>query len=139
MTSQSLDKKKVLSLDKIIPYEYLKKEITGEIFNKLAAKRKLYKLINKETIHNGLKLIPNALNVDHKSFDPTYECSPGGIYFCEKQNIHLYCDFKRSDDSKFVAYYYAKVSIPSDARVYIEHYKIKADKIHLSIYGMIEK
>jgi hypothetical protein len=107
---------------------YYKIEITGKLFNNLTLDRgdTHYKLIHRTKIHNGYRFSPNTLHHDVVGFYPYDECKPGGIYFCSEDDLHHWCAF-----NNFEAYYYAKVSIPDNARVYIEHRKIKSDKVYL--------
>ena len=62
-----------------------------------------------------------GLNVDTEPFNPTGECSKGGLYFCEESKCRFYfCHY----GSKL-----ALVEIPNDSRVYVEEDKFKADKL----------
>jgi len=62
-----------------------------------------------------------GLNVDPVEFSPKYQCSKGGLYFCEESKRHLFWDV--------YGQVLAIIEIPSDARVYIEKDKFKADKL----------
>ena len=107
--------------------KFIGQEITGEKFNKLVCELKidLVKLTNKEEIHYGFKF-KNGLNVDKENFNPSGECSKGGIYFTTMTNFHKWIIY-----SKKLMYWYRKVSIPNNARVYIEDDKFKVNKIVL--------
>jgi hypothetical protein len=64
-----------------------------------------------------------GLNIDHLPFNPSSQCSPGGLYFCEFNDVALYISYD---------FLIADVTLPDDARVYKEAFKYKADKIILS-------
>lgn len=63
-----------------------------------------------------------ALNVDHNPFAPSGTCGRGGLYFAKVEDIGLYLDY-----GKFMC----EVTLPVDAVVYKEIFKMKADKIIL--------
>ena len=97
--------------------------LTGIQFNEQYPDIEFYKIINAELTHHNFKFI-DGLNIDTIPFNPTNECSPGGIYFSEKSKIYKYF---------YYGIYIIKVSIPDDAQVYIEKDKFKADKIILDL------
>jgi len=101
----------------------MSKEITGARFNELHKGKRFYKFLNNNLLHydHTYKL---GLNEDILQFDTTFECSAGGLYFCEEDECHLYWDCYGSK--------LAVIEIPNDARVYIELHKFKADKIVLT-------
>lgn len=100
--------------------------LSGKLFNILFRKMKFVKLTNITEIHNGFHF-KDGLNVDNKKFNPHEECSAGGIYFTEKIKMRIWFHYSHS-----VMVYCRNVSIPNDAKVYIETDKLKADKIILS-------
>jgi len=68
---------------------------------------KYYKILNEEEYHNGLQY-KTGLNVDPLSFNPSGDCTPGGIYF------------SREDILAFLNHgpWIREVVIPEDAQVY---------------------
>jgi len=62
-----------------------------------------------------------------KKFNPVGECSAGGIYFIEIDSVHRWLSY-----SEMPMEYFRIVTIPDDAKVYIENDKFKADKLILS-------
>jgi hypothetical protein len=85
-----------------------------------------YKLLNANLKHFGVEY-KEGLNVDPVPFDPTGECQPGGLYF-------THFDFVAYCRQNMNWTYIANVTLPEDARVYIEPCgrKLKADRIVLS-------
>lgn len=96
-------------------------EMPGHKFNKFYCGTKFYKFLNDDLVHHGFKF-KLGLNVDHVPFNPN-TCTSGGLYFCEESKCHMY----------FSAYgkKLGRVTIPDDARVYVEDNKFKADKLIL--------
>ena len=92
--------------------------LTGVEFNDIY-KVPLYKFLNNNFEHYGIKY-KLGLNIDINKFNPTGECLPGGLYFCEESECHRYF----MDYGQFIA----TIEIPDDAQVYVEKYKFKADK-----------
>ena len=99
-------------------------EYTGEEFNlyhkSLCKEIKFYKFLNNDLKHHGFTY-EKGLNVDTKTFNPTGDCSSGGLYFCEESKTGLYFE---EYGTKL-----ALIEIPDDARVYVEKHKFKADKL----------
>jgi hypothetical protein len=94
---------------------------TGIEFNSINMNGvEFYKILNEKENHHGFQY-NDGLNIDTNEFN-THTCSAGGLYFCEKKYISLYIHY---------GIYIRKVSIPNDARISIERYKFKADKIIL--------
>jgi hypothetical protein len=58
------------------------KVLPGKEFNKLNKGKQLIKLTNIEENHNGFQF-NTGLNIDTVPFNPSGDCKPGGIYFCE--------------------------------------------------------
>ena len=92
------------------------------MFNRIYKGVKFYKFLNNDLIHHGLTY-HIGLNIDPKPFNPTGECSSGGLYFCEESKCHMY--FENYD------YKVALIEIPNDAQVYVEDNKFKADRLIL--------
>src|SRR5579872_544771 len=103
--------------------EYMGKEITGELFNQLFPNMIFIKLTNETENHNEFQF-HDGLNIDDIPFYPIGECIPGGIYFTKLEKEWKWIKY-RSEPMKYMR----KVSIPNDARVYIERDKCKADKL----------
>lgn len=94
--------------------------LTGSKFNEIYKGLKFYKFLNDELNHRGFRY-GLGLNVDSIPFNPTNQCSAGGLYFCKDSDCHLHC---MCYGNKL-----ALVRIPDDAKVYVEYCKFKADKL----------
>ena len=94
-------------------------ELTGKEFND-QYKRRFLKVMYDDHIHYDFEY-KLGLNIDTKPFNPFGECSEGGLYFCDKTTLHL---FWQNYDTTI-----AIVTIPDDARVYVERNKFKSDKL----------
>ena len=82
-----------------------------------------YKILNEFECHNSLQY-KTGLNIDPEPFNPSGNCTPGGIYFA-REDILAFLDYGP---------WIRKVTIPEDARVYENPgrpKKWKADKIIL--------
>ena len=110
--------------------KYYCKEMTGKEFNKIFGGKKYLKFTNKDENHYGFQF-RDGLNEDTEVFFPHGECKGGGIYFTEKEHMYTWLT---SWYHKFVR----EVTIPDDARVYVEREKFKADKIILSKASAID-
>ena len=88
--------------------------LSGKKFNYKFGDKKFYKLINKEKVHNDFKF-KVGINVDFLEFNPKGKCEKGGLYFVEHDNIGKWIKYNKN-----VMYYYSRVTIPEDAKVYIE-------------------
>jgi hypothetical protein len=99
--------------------------LTGREFNKQYPSTVFVKLTNETEIHNGFQF-KTGMNVDTEKFDPTSECK-GGIYFCELRKFTKWLNYAAT-----ICVNYRVVSIPDDAKIYIEKDKFKANKIILS-------
>ena len=115
--------------------QYIEKELTGRQFNKIYHDKFLVKLTNMEETHNGFKF-DDGLNADTISFNTNITCSSGGMYFIEECNMHKWIFY---NSVVGFMYYVRKVTIPDDARVYVEIDKFKADKIMLGPRERIDK
>jgi ankyrin repeat protein len=83
-----------------------------------------YKITNKTETHHGLKY-KTGLNVDPLPFNPRGDCTPGGIYYTDAENILYFLDYGP---------WIREVILPKDAQVYQNHglpKKWKADKVKL--------
>lgn len=100
------------------------KEITGYVFNKLY-NDKFIKLTNENEIHNNFHFV-DGLNIDTQKFNPTRSHSKGGIYFTKKKKAWMWLKYNNQ-----IMMNMRTVTIPDDARVYVEKNKFKADKIIL--------
>jgi len=101
----------------------LRTEYSGLQFNEIYKRTKFYKFLNYDLKHYDFQY-KVGLNIDTVQFNPTSECSAGGLYFCEESKCHV---FWNDYDEKL-----SRVTIPDDARVYVEKYKFKADKFILT-------
>ena len=99
--------------------------LSGSEFNKQFADKKFVKLTTETENHNGFQF-KTGLNIDTVTFDPSGECQPGGIYFCEIDKFYQWISYNDK-----ICVNYREVTMPDDAKVYIETNKFKADKINL--------
>jgi hypothetical protein len=97
--------------------DHLHKEISGKQLNEYNVK--FYKFINEEKCHHGLNFDVGDI-IDPIEFNPTNECSKGGIYFTTFDHIFNFLDY---------GCYFCEILISDDSRCYIEYSKIKANKI----------
>lgn len=95
-------------------------ENSGSDFNKAYKGTTFYKFLYDDLTHYEFKY-QLGLNIDWNVFNPSNECSKGGLYFCEDNKCHLYFN---QYGTKL-----ALIKIPDDARVYIEEDKFKANKL----------
>lgn len=86
---------------------------------------KYYKLTNSDECHHGFQY-KTGLNIDTIPFNPTGQCSPGGLYFASEVQLINHMAWGLG-----TAKYIRKVTFPDDARIYVEDGKYKADKIIL--------
>jgi hypothetical protein len=106
--------------------------ITGEQFNEQYKDYKFVKLTIETENHNNFQF-HQGLNIDHVKFNPVGSCSPGGIYFTDYDKY-----------IQWLTYYGQKmcwmrdVCIPTDAHIYVEVDKFKADKIILGERKLID-
>jgi hypothetical protein len=85
----------------------------------------LVKLTNESENHNGF-VFATGENCDTMPFRPYGSCSAGGLYFCKKNEVHKWLQYNFTQ-----MHYIRSVTLPDDARVYIEENKMKADKFIL--------
>lgn len=81
----------------------------------------LVKLTNKAEIHNGMRFRKGTCR-DAQPFSPRGRCRPGGIYFCRAQDAGRFFNYSTS-----AMVHVRTVTLPDDARVYVEKHKMKAD------------
>src|SRR5579872_2844850 len=101
-------------------------EIAGSEFNELFSNQTFIKLTNETENHNGFQFV-DGLNIDTIDFNPNGQCQSGGIYFTHSTLMHKWIGYAPDNIMRYIR----KVIIPDDARIYIEKYKFKADKIIL--------
>ena len=106
--------------------QYIGQELSGDDFNNIFKHITFIKLTNETENHNGFQFV-DGLNIDILPFDTTYGCSPGGIYFTDIENAHMWIEYGAD-----TMYHMRYVIIPNDARVYVEADKFKTDKLILS-------
>ena len=103
----------------------------GETFNQILREKKLtcVKFFTDSEIQFGHKY-KEGLNIDSIPFNPSGQCSPGGLYFF----IYEYLQ-KNPEFIKYSPCYITHkrvITIPPEANVYVEEgAKCKADKIIL--------
>jgi hypothetical protein len=116
--------------------DYIFQEITGAKFNSLIKDQIWCKLIKKSKVHNGFEFKSNTLNVDTLVFNPRGYCLPGGIYCANIKDMHIWYNYGGLLTEPM--YYYSIVSIPNDARVYVEPgIKVKTDTLYLNDFKVI--
>lgn len=82
---------------------------------------KLYKVLNEAHIHRGMHY-KYGKNVDRLPFNPTGECSEGGIYFTTAYGVLSFSGY---------GIWLREVTLDPDEQVYIEDDKFKAHTVHL--------
>jgi hypothetical protein len=101
---------------------------TGKEFNERVMKLnlKLVRLTVESECHNGFQY-KTGLNIDHVPFNPFGTCTSGGLYFCDIGDFPVFIRY----NDKFCVNI-RNVTIPDDAKVYVERNKYKTDKFILS-------
>jgi hypothetical protein len=99
--------------------------LSGIQFNKLTKEREFVKLTNETETDNSIQFI-TGLNSCNKLFDHNNFFEKDGIYFSDKKNIKI-C-IQENQETK----YCRNVKIPYDAKVYIDCYAFRSDKLILS-------
>ena len=99
--------------------------LSGTEFNEQYPNTEFYKVLTTDYKHYDFTY-QHGLNVDHIPFNPTGICSLGGLYFTEIDKVSYWID-------RFKSVYIAKVTIPSNASVYVEKDKFKADQFVLDL------
>lgn len=105
---------------------YTGQTLSGRDFNALIGSEPMIKFTTDTENHNGFQL-KTGLNIDTKPFYNKGSCSRGGIYFTSLYNFHLWSNYGSKQCVQF-----RYVTVPDDAKVYIERSKFKADRIVLS-------
>lgn len=95
--------------------------ISGAAFNKIY-RDTMVRLTREGEKHHEHQYI-TGLNVDRLTFNPSGECSPGGLYFCTLAAVQNWRDNH---------VYLRWVTIPDDAQVYVMDDQFKCDKFILS-------
>lgn len=101
------------------------KEYTGAEIN-AANIGPLVKLTSADENHNGF-VFHTGRNTDSVPFNPIGECTRGGMYFCKMKNAYNFFNY----NSKRMVYF-RYVTLPENARVYVERGKYKTDCFILS-------
>lgn len=96
------------------------KTLSGYEFNQIYKGVNMYKFFYRNLAHRDF-IYTLGLNVDTEPFNPTGECLPGGLYFCQESDCYKY--FTTYDQKVGI------IEIPNDAQVYIEKNKFKADRL----------
>ena len=104
-------------------------------FNNIFSGINFIKLTNETENHHNFQF-QDGLNIDTNKFAPIGSCNKGGIYFIDEKEAYEWIWYN-SDVGPMI--HMRKVIIPSDARVYIEDHKFKADKIILGSREKISK
>lgn len=107
--------------------KFIGKEMSGTEFNKLFQAVKFIKLTNANEIHHKFQF-KDGLNIDIHDFCSHGVCLPGGIYFTEEKEAHNWIFYHHLIGPMK---YMRKVIIPDNARIYIEAYSFKSDRLIL--------
>jgi hypothetical protein len=105
--------------------------LTGKQFNEKYKNEIFVKLTNETETHNGFQF-KTGLNIDPIDFNSPEECKAVQLYFYNLNNLAKWLRYKR-EDMKYMRY----VTIPDDAKVYVEVDKVNANKIILSERNLI--
>ena len=99
--------------------------LSGTEFNEKYPNTEFYKVLTTHCKHYDFTY-QHGLNIDHIPFNTSGICSLGGLYFTEVDKVSYWID-------RFKSVYIAKVTIPSNASVYVEKDKFKADQFVLDL------
>jgi|SRR5579872_928110 len=114
--------------------KFIRCEMSGKEFNDLFPDILPIKLTNETEKHRDYQF-HDGLNIDHHEFDHTVCYTKGGFYFTTKQYAHKWIYYGYQ-----IMTYVRKVTIPDDARVYIENKtEYKTDKFILGEKEVIYK
>jgi len=83
-----------------------------------------YRLSNEDEHHYGMKY-KTGVNTDILPFNPTWECSDGGMYFFHVSQLHMYQ--KYCSNVKYIR----KVTFTGKSKIYVEKNKFKTNKFVL--------
>jgi hypothetical protein len=103
----------------------LGKVISPKEFREAFPNQKCYKLTNESENHYGFQY-KTGLNVDNNEFNPSGECSKGGLYFFKEDQLIYYKSLVEN-----IKWIREVVTFPKDAKIYVEPNKFKADKFIL--------
>jgi hypothetical protein len=106
--------------------------VSGKEFNEMNPDTTFYKLLNKNLTHFGF-YYKHGINTDTVPFNPSGECSEGGLYFTDQENIPFWLEY-----NFIFRWYMCKVTIPNHAKVFIENCKYKTDVFVLNLNNKIE-
>lgn len=95
---------------------------SGKEFKELNPGVKFYKILSEDLKHHGFQYKLGE-NIDILPFNPTYECTSGGLYFASLDHIFEYLVFGTK---------IGMIEIPDHALIYIENAKYKADQFTLA-------
>jgi ankyrin repeat protein len=84
------------------------KNIQNQSKSKKGGNMKFYKITNKNETHNGMTY-HDGLNEDVLPFNPSGDCTPGGIYFTDVENILAFIEYGP---------WLREVTIPKGGKVY---------------------
>lgn len=101
---------------------YIGRTISGKLLNHLLNGIPLLKFMNDDDVHYGMRYVTGS-NKDILPFFGHNECSNGGIYVTTLTDC-LHYIYNYGSHAR-------RVNIEPDAKVYIESYKIKCDKVIL--------
>lgn len=96
--------------------------LSGKEFKSIHGHKTFYRITNNLECHRGFQY-KTGVNIDHLPFNPTGECSAGGLYFTEVDKLSMWITLNST--------YIRRVEIMNDSRIYIEDNKFKADKFIL--------
>ena len=103
--------------------------LTGKEFNEKYPNTEFYKLLTSDCKHYDFTY-QHGLNVDPIPFNPTSKCLAGGLYFTELDMLSYWIE-----ELKYI--YIAKVTIPPEARIYVEAKSFKADQFVLDLNNKV--
>jgi len=99
----------------------------GEIIDvSLIQNKKFYKFTNYEELHHGLQY-NSGVNVDPIPFNPSGECSEGGMYFFEQSQLLHYPSYVQMRD----VWWIREVILLPTSKVYKEQNKYKTNTFFL--------
>ena len=101
--------------------------LTGRQFDQQFQGKIFVKLTNQSENHHGFQF-QTGLNIDTIPFNPQGDCQPGGIYFCSIEQLPRWLYYNSEVGQMFYARF---VTIPDQARVWIESNQFKADHLIL--------
>lgn len=129
MMTKILDAGIELTVDECVQLCKVSNVVNGYVFTKYMNSQglKLYKFINDKKQHNGHTYV-HGFNCDYIPFSPYSQCSAGGLYFTDTQNILHFRNFGATIHRVFLYSY---------SRVYLELYKYKTDQFYIDLNTVI--